>query len=293
MSIEDAARAACLLEVTARKVGNVHPLAAFADCDWDTFAASADAIAPVLANAAGRPLGETILHAVEATQGRVGRNTNLGITLLLAPLSAVPEGEEFRYGVRRILEGTGVEDCRRVYEAIRAARPGGLGSAEREDVSAPPTVTLVEAMRLAADRDAVARQYATGFDAVFACASRFSARALPALEKQIVSTHLEMIAAGLETLIARKCGTGIAADAARRAGGVIASGSADSLAGFDVWLRADGNRRNPGTTADLVAAALFVAIREGQVPCFKAAEIIGYAEEVRRSRRPLPDFAPR
>jgi triphosphoribosyl-dephospho-CoA synthetase len=29
-------------------------------------------------------------------------------------------------------------------------------------------------------------------------------------------------------------------------------------------LRADGHRRNPGATADLIAAALFVALREGQ-----------------------------
>ena len=31
---------------------------------------------------------------------------------------------------------------------------------------------------------------------------------------------------------------------------------------FDRWLRADGHRRNPGTTADLVAATLFAAQRD-------------------------------
>ena len=35
---------------------------------------------------------------------------------------------------------------------------------------------------------------------------------------------------------------------------------------FDRWLRADGNRRNPGTTADLVAASLFAAFRRGGAP---------------------------
>src|SRR5687768_40558 len=104
MSIEAAVRAACLLEVTARKVGNVHPLAAFADCDWEAFAASAEAIAPVLGRAPGRPLGETILEAVVATKQRVGRNTNLGMILLLAPLAAVPESEELRPGAGRVLE---------------------------------------------------------------------------------------------------------------------------------------------------------------------------------------------
>ena len=31
---------------------------------------------------------------------------------------------------------------------------------------------------------------------------------------------------------------------------------------FDLFLRADGHRRNPGTTADMIAAILFVAFRE-------------------------------
>jgi triphosphoribosyl-dephospho-CoA synthase len=324
MTIEDAVRTACLLEVTARKVGNVHPLAAFADCDWEAFAASAEAVAPVLGGAAGRPLGETILRAVEATNAAVGRNTNLGMVLLLAPLAAASGGGAAprREAVRRVLEETTVDDAKRLYEAIRLARPGGLGTAEREDVAVPPTVTLAEAMRLAADRDAVARQYDNGFDDVFAFARHFSATEpagatggssasaecpsthepensvappttvfspawLP-LERQIVTAHIEMIAAGLETLITRKCGPETAVEVQRRAAGVldvIKVGGPDAeraFADFDAWLRADGNRRNPGTTADLIAASLFVAIREGRVACFEAGKVRGFAEDICR-----------
>ena len=32
---------------------------------------------------------------------------------------------------------------------------------------------------------------------------------------------------------------------------------------LDAYLRSDGHRLNPGTTADLVTACLFVALREG------------------------------
>jgi triphosphoribosyl-dephospho-CoA synthase len=35
-----------------------------------------------------------------------------------------------------------------------------------------------------------------------------------------------------------------------------------ALAELDFWLRTDGHRRNPGTTADLIAAGLFVGLRE-------------------------------
>ena len=38
-----------------------------------------------------------------------------------------------------------------------------------------------------------------------------------------------------------------------------------ALAELDAWLRAEGNRRNPGTTADLVTACLFIALREGSI----------------------------
>lgn len=300
--LEDAIRSACLLEVTARKSGNVHPLAAFADCDWETFAESADAIAPVLAGAASRPLGESILRAVEATQMRVGRNTNLGMILLLAPLAAVPVDQAISTrSIAEVLERTSVEDCRFVYAAIRRAHPGGLGSAKKEDVAAAPTVTLIEAMRLAADRDAVARQYANGFADVLAWSALFTADDLPSLERQIVVWQSGMISRGLETLIARKCGPEIAAESARRSATLFAAflggepRMGDALADFDRWLRADGNRRNPGTTADLIAAALFVAIRHGRIPCFAADEVRMYADTVRRSGElsPFPASASR
>ena len=37
------------------------------------------------------------------------------------------------------------------------------------------------------------------------------------------------------------------------------------LAEFDFWLRQDGHRRNPGTSADLVAAGLFVSLQDGKI----------------------------
>ena len=38
------------------------------------------------------------------------------------------------------------------------------------------------------------------------------------------------------------------------------------LADLDFWLRCDGHRRNPGTTADLIAAGLFVLLRLNLIP---------------------------
>src|SRR5579872_5365243 len=133
------AHLACVLEATARKPGNVHPSADFADLTYLDFLLSAAAVVPVLATAGERSVGASVLGCVQATRRVVRGNTNLGMVLLLAPLAAVREGEELRPGVRRVLAALDVEDSRRVFEAIRLAVPGGLGDAPQQDVRADPT----------------------------------------------------------------------------------------------------------------------------------------------------------
>jgi triphosphoribosyl-dephospho-CoA synthase len=258
-------------EVTARKAGNVHRSIDFDDVTYTDFILSAQAAAPEIGLAASRRLGETVLAAIRATRAVVRTNTNLGIVLLLAPLAKVPDGLDLQAGVENVLAGTTVEDAANVYEAIRLAAPGGLGKANEQDVQSAPTLSLRAVMALAADRDLVARQYANGFADVFDLGvpalldglSRFG-RVEPAVQH----CQLAWLAAHPDSLIARKRGWQVASEASQGAqdvrlrGGV---GTADGQAAyddFDRWLRADGHARNPGTTADLVTACLFAALRE-------------------------------
>ena len=268
------AQLACLLEATARKPGNVHRFRDFDDAHYLDFVLSAAAIAGPLDLARVRGVGRSILRAVESTRQYVATNTNLGMILLLAPLAAVPPEEDLREGVRRVLEATTIEDASLVYRAIRLASPGGLGKVEDQDVNDEPTLTLRDAMGLAADRDLVARQYATGFADVID-------RALPrlrasigrgrALETAIVDAYLDFLSDHPDTLIARKRGPATALEASRRASRVLQLGWPDSpggieaLGAFDDWLRADGHARNPGATADLTTAALFAALGDGTI----------------------------
>jgi triphosphoribosyl-dephospho-CoA synthase len=264
-------RAACLLECTARKPGNVHPGAAFDDLCYADFVKSANLVAPIFHGARRAGVGETVLEAVRATQDAVGKNTNLGIVLLLTPLAAVDPAVSLRDGIGDVLRSLTVRDAELVYDAIRLSQPAGMGSVDNGDVSTGPAGTLLEMMQLAADRDAVARQYATRFDLVLNFAVPRLAAGWPAWEEAVVRLHLELMARGPDTLIARKCGEATAVESARRAEAVLQSGWPDTEAGrrevgeFDRWLRADGRRRNPGTTADLVTAALFAALREGAI----------------------------
>ena len=215
-----------------------------------------------------------VSEAVAATRGLIGTNANLGMILLLAPLASAPAGEDLRRGVVRVLEGTTVDDARLAYRAIRMATPGGLGSVDEQDVSEEPTITLVEAMRLAADRDMIARQYANGFREVFGVALPALRDAIgrgEAIETAIVEAQLTVMARNPDTLIARKRGIAVAEESARRAREVLEAGwpggeaARRALADLDAWLRADGHARNPGASADLVAAAIFAALREGTI----------------------------
>lgn len=276
---------ACLLEATAKKPGNVHPEARFSDMTYDDFVASADAIAPVFNDVASQSVGSTILKSVQATQAAVGKNTNLGSVLLLAPLATAAHAVNgllskavnaeqrlaaLKQGVFETLLAMTNEDAVLAFQAIRLAQPGGLGTVERNDISGEPTGTLRDVMRSAADRDLIAAEYAYGFRMVLDHAVPTLIRDWPQSpdnwEQHVVRTHLHLMSIRPDSLISRKCGQPIARDSARRARDVLDTGWPDTQIGrrrfveFDQWLRADGNRRNPGTTADLVAAALFAAL---------------------------------
>ena len=270
----EAARVACLLEATVPKPGNVHPGASFSDLRYEDFVRAGELCAPILGRAAERGVGVTVLDCVRATRSVLSTNPNLGIILLLAPLAAVPGDLRLAEGIQEVLDRLTLDDSRLVFEAIRLAAPGGLGDAPEQDVRSEPTEPLQEIMRRAADRDAIALQYTTGFSLVLDEGLSFlvddNAFARDA-ETAVIRLHLELMSRHPDSLIARKCGPVIAAESANRAARVLAANwpttdeSRTELNRLDTWLRGDGNRRNPGTTADLVAAILFAGLRDGVI----------------------------
>ena len=97
-------------------------------------------------------------------------NTNLGHRAAAGP-AGVRRGRESpgrsATALSRVLAGLSVADARAAYAAIRLADPGGLGRADAQDVRDEPTLTLREAMALAAERDTIAREYVTDYDVTF------------------------------------------------------------------------------------------------------------------------------
>jgi triphosphoribosyl-dephospho-CoA synthase len=256
------AQLACIREVSAPKLGNVHRHRDFEDVGYLDFLISAAAIAPEMEAAASRSVGETVLAAVRATRQVVSSNTNLGIILLLAPLAAVRRDEPLHDGLERILGQLDVEDSRAVYHAIRLANPSGLGRSSAQDVRDEPTLPLRDVMALAAERDLIALQYVNGFQQVYE-ALRILLEADSTLDEAIVNCQLRLLASYPDSLIARKRGLDEALAVRERARQVVRGELHRDQ--FDIWLREEGHSRNPGTTADLIAAALFVGYREGLI----------------------------
>ncbi len=268
------AELACLLEVTARKPGNVHRFADLPGLHFVDFLVSAAAIADPLDRAVSDGVGAAVLGAVEATRRVVSTNTNLGIVLLLAPLAAVAEGVQLAEGVERVLEETTVADACLVYRAIRIAQPGGMGEAPEQDLGATPTLPLRAVMSLAAERDTIALQYKNGFREVLGeglqrlCSLQEAGHSL---ETSIIGAYMHLLARHPDTLIERKYGAARAREVSRFAAAVLEEGWPVQEAGrqlcneFDAWLRSPENRFNPGTTADLITATLYAALREGMI----------------------------
>jgi triphosphoribosyl-dephospho-CoA synthase len=268
MDISTAVTLACIWEATAAKPGNVYRGADFEDVTYTDFLTSAAVLGPKIALAPTHGVGYAILESIRAIHDAVGTNTYLGTVLLLAPLAAAASGYPLQVGLSDVLNNLTAEDTRLVYEAIRLAQPSGLGKVDEADVhEAVPDITLIEAMRLAVERDTVARQFTNNFERVFWAAARIQEHGQP-LSASIVRTFLELLAECPDTLVVRKCGSDMAKEVSTYAAQVLAYTGEDyerAVADFDFWLRADGHRRNPGTSADIIAAVLFVLLRDDKL----------------------------
>ncbi|MGB9553233.1 MAG: triphosphoribosyl-dephospho-CoA synthase [bacterium] len=265
------AQIACLLEVTADKPGNVTPFKGLNDMSYLDFLLSATAIVPAIEDVRHESVGTLILRAIKDTHRFTAKNTNLGIVLLFAPIvKAYFVPGELRASLSAVLSSLSIDDAQKAYEAIRIAHPGGMGRVEKYDISQEKVnITLKQAMEMAQERDLIAREYVTDFEITFTlgvpelCKSwKISQNILDA----IVQTFLVILSQNLDSKISRTKGERIAREVSLKAknilkeGGVYTNLGKNLLREFDVFLRE--NKMNPGTTADLVAASLLVALLE-------------------------------
>jgi triphosphoribosyl-dephospho-CoA synthase len=228
--------------------------------------------------------------AVDAWQH--GGNTLLGTAIMLSPI-AVAAGmtpikqetfkvSEIRKNVKLVVESTTPEDAVNVYEAIKTAKPGGLGASSELDINDPNSInrileekiSLYQIFRIAEKYDMVCSEWVNNYPVTFDAAYPSLTGQLEKnedLNHAIVYTFLKVLAKYPDTLVARKAGIEKAREVSTEARKILSlgfetSGAKKLLSEFDKELRRSGNLFNPGTTADIIAAALALTVLSGYRP---------------------------
>jgi triphosphoribosyl-dephospho-CoA synthase len=222
-----------------------------------------------------------------------GGNTLLGTVILLVPVAVAagmtqPAGNfgfelaRLRENLRLTVESTTAEDAVNLYEAIDIAKPGGLNEASDFDVNDSASkerllrenISLFEVFKIASDYDDICSEWVRNYPITFDLGYPYLKTQLELgdLNKAVVHTFLKILSEYPDTFIARKAGLEkarkISSDAKRALdlGGLETSEGRRSILELDKQLRASRNRLNPGTTADLTAAALALCTLNGYRP---------------------------
>jgi len=297
-----------LLEVSAHpKPGNVHRTRDYEETHFEHYLASSVASGPHFERAATRgrlvASGAMSLHnghvgqiirdaAIDTLNAQTGGNTSLGTITLLIPIAfaaGMTRNENrlliprLRNNLRKILRATTVSDSIAFYDAIKYAKPGGLGRVELLDAQEEGSkgeiqtgnMTLFEVFKLAAKRDSICSEWVTNYKTTFDLGYPYFDSQLKKsgnINEATVNTYLKVLSQIPDTLIARKVGQQKSNWVSKRALNAIELGGASTSAGlkeirrFDGELRRNGHLLNPGATADIIAAILSLALLSGYRP---------------------------
>jgi triphosphoribosyl-dephospho-CoA synthase len=263
---------ALLLEVTGTpKPGNVDRHHDHDDLRFEHFLAGAVGAEPAFRDAPDAPLGATFRRAVEGMSHQRGGNTQFGAILTVLPLVyADHAGDLSPAGAAAAVEATTVDDAVAFYRAFDAVDvavddpPEGMDALDvRRGGEAEPALrarglTLADVMEQSADVDGVAAEWVDGFPRVFE-AGRAIREGEGPVPDRAARAYLDLLASDRDTFVV-KTHDRATAERVRERARAARDGDLDPEALADE-LVAEGV--NPGTTADLTAGALFVALRRG------------------------------
>jgi triphosphoribosyl-dephospho-CoA synthase len=267
------AQLALLLEVAGTpKPGNVDRHREYPDLRFEHFLAGGVGSRRGLRLAAeGARVGRAFERAVAGMSEQSGGNTQFGALLMLTPLVQAAASDRLSpEGTAAVAEATTVEDACDFYRAFGHVDvavddpPADLealdvrrGSAA-VDLLRERDLTLFDVMELSADRDGVAAEWTDGFRRSFETAGWLLDDDGP-VYRGASRAFLRLLADEVDTFVVTRNGSDAAAEATRRAQAVL-DGEEDAEALAEEFAERDVN---PGTTADLTAAALFVALERG------------------------------
>ena len=222
-----------------------------------------------------------------------GGNTILGTIMLFVPIAVaagmtpadkncVFDFSVLRKNIDLAVKSTTALDSVHLYEAVDIASPSGLNDAPDLDVTDPHSkerlikenVTLFEVFKIASLYDDICSEWVNNYPVTFDFAYPYLMEQLKTkpLNTAVVHTFLKILSERPDTFIARKAGKEKAVEVSSDAKAILELGGLEtakgkkSLAAFDRKLRLSQNKCNPGTTADLTAAALALCTLSGYRP---------------------------
>ncbi|WP_299523958.1 triphosphoribosyl-dephospho-CoA synthase [uncultured Methanobrevibacter sp.] len=284
-TIAKIAQIASALEVSGYpKPGNVHRTRDFEDMEFEDFIISGIVIGDTIEEATSKvdennlqnaKLGKYILNAVKETDKWVANNTNLGIVMMLTPIAcgaAISDNfSQLRQNMIKLMEATTVEDAVDLYDAINIADAGGMGDQEEYDVASENAKeelrinkqTMFDVLKISAPWDRLANEMTSGMPVVFEIGypTYDDLKRSTTSNKACVLTFLTILSEIPDTLISRKYGDDKASEVSSQAKELLSFKDdvdfENKLNEFDEYLYK--NKLNPGTTADLTAASIFVS----------------------------------
>ena len=276
------AQIASALEVSGYpKPGNVHRTRDYDDMVFEDFVISGIVIGDTIREACSdvdveNPLlGKYILQAVAETDRWIKNNTNLGIVMMTTPIAVAAaisdDFDEIRPNVVKLMANTSVDDACDLYDAINIADAGGMGDQDEYDVASDNAKqelrdnnqTMYDVLKISAPWDMLAREMTSDMPAVFELGypTYHELKEKKSLNDACVLTFLTILSQVPDTLISRKYGSDEALKISMMTRDLLKLKDSDDfsekLQEFDDYLYDNGY--NPGTTADLTAASIFVS----------------------------------
>lgn len=280
-SIADNAQLALFLEVSSTpKPGNVDREHEYEDLRFEHFVAGAAGARRGLDRAAaGGPVGGTFEQAIAGMSDQSGGNTQFGALLLVMPLAVAAARTHDDAELPRpltpedaseVVAETTVDDAVGFYRAFEHV--GVAVDDPPEDLTAPDVrrgadaepalrerdMTLEDVMADSADIDGLAAEYVDGFERTFRMADRINDRDGPVTDRA-AKAFLEALAAEIDTFVVTQHDYETAEEVTRRAQAALDGEERPA----DLASEFVDREINPGTTADLVAGGLFVALEGG------------------------------
>jgi triphosphoribosyl-dephospho-CoA synthase len=267
--VAQCAELAMLFELSSSpKPGNVDRCHDFSDISFHQFLVSAVSEYPVFRKAAlgQESVGSLILEGVKAWRNwNIITNTHFGSLVLMVPLAlAARRPGDLEREVAGVLRNTTVQDAIDFYTAfdLAGARVTDVDEFSLKDKSSNELLrlkckTLLDLMLLSKDHDLIAREWSTNYERTFRLSKRLATLIENhGLNEGVVRAYLEALAEVPDSLICAKFGLEKARQVSFLANNALKDATLDEARKMDCDLVA--NDLNPGSTADLIAASLFI-----------------------------------